>query len=171
MRAKVQFSSSVNDQNLNNVLCFFTKNINTEVQYVVDLEGNSCDDRKVKNSHYNYPGQSFTNENSFTNIYIITNPYLTSDPSPTSFLNMFSPSGQITGASISAALSGFAINFLSSNYLGLSNAIQMTDISNANEISISFDESIYSEATKTITISNIKMTNFGTAYFVLVLYK
>ncbi len=144
MRAKVQFSSSVNDQNLNNVLCYFTKNINTQVQYVVDLEGNSCDNHKVKNLYYNYPGQSFKSENSFTNIYIITNPYLTSDPSPTSFLNMFSPSGQITAASISAALSGFAINFLSSNYLGSSNAIGMIDISNANEISINFDEPTYS---------------------------
>lgn len=59
MKAKVSFTSALNDQNLNNVLCFFTKRIDTEVSYVVDLEGNSCYDHAVRNLYYHYPGQTF----------------------------------------------------------------------------------------------------------------
>jgi hypothetical protein len=60
MKAKLTFSSTLNTQNLNNVLCFFTKAINTQVIYAVDLEGNSCNNRAVENLYYNYPGNTFT---------------------------------------------------------------------------------------------------------------
>ena len=60
LKAKLQFTSSLNSQNLNNVLCFFTKSISTQVIYAVDLEGNSCNNRAVKNLYYKYHGQTFT---------------------------------------------------------------------------------------------------------------
>lgn len=37
MRAKISFTSALTADNLNKILCFFTKNINTQVGYVVDL--------------------------------------------------------------------------------------------------------------------------------------
>lgn len=143
MRAKIQFSSVLNDQNLNNVLCYFSKSTNTQVIYALDLEGNSCYDHKVKNLYYNYPGQTFTSEKLFTNIYLITNPYLTSDPSITAFQTMYEANGQLSTPSLNAALSGFAINFLSSNYLGVFGAYGMIDPYNADSISISFDEPVF----------------------------
>lgn len=107
-----------------------------------------------------------------TNIYLITNPYLTSDPSPTAFGNMYDVSGQISSASLSSALSGFAINYISgSTYIGSFNAISLTYTSNADSISISFDEAVYSQSAATITVPNVRLSDFGTAYFVLVLYK
>jgi hypothetical protein len=37
MKAKIQFTSALNSDNLNKVLCFFPKYIGTQVIYAVDL--------------------------------------------------------------------------------------------------------------------------------------
>lgn len=139
MKAKISFTSPLNSINLNKVLCYFTKNINTEVIYVMDIEGNSCHDKAVKNLYFSYQGQTFTSENSVTNIYVVTNPYLTSDPAPTGFLNMYTSSNELSSASLTAALNGFAITYLSSTYLGSADAFGMTGVQNPGSIEISFD--------------------------------
>jgi hypothetical protein len=84
---------------------------------------------------------------------------------------MYDSSSVLTTASINAALSGFAINFLSSTYLGSSDAISMISVSNADNIGVSFDTPSYNSDTATITVPNIQLSNYGTVYFVLVLYK
>lgn len=109
----------------------------------MDIEGNSCHDKAVKNLYFSYQGQTFTSENSVTNIYVITNPYLTSDPAPTGFLNMFTSSNELSSASLTAALNGFAITYLSSTYLGSADAYGMTSIDNSNRLSVSFDEPLF----------------------------
>lgn len=61
MKGRVSFSSApISDENLNKVLCFFTKEVDTEVDYVVDLEGNSCHDKAVSNIYFNYTGTTFS---------------------------------------------------------------------------------------------------------------
>lgn len=140
LKSKLTFSRSLDAFSLNKVLCYFAKSSATQVIYAVDLEGNSCYNRAVQNLHYTYPGTTFSSETSMTNIYLITNPYLTSDPSPTAFGNMYDVTSQISSASLSSALSGFAINYISSStYIGSFNAISLISSSNADSISISFD--------------------------------
>lgn len=78
---KVKFSKNITDFELNKVLCFFTKYLGTKTNYLVDSEGNSCNDNAVKNINFNFTSTTFTNEKKETNIYLVTNPYLTSDPS------------------------------------------------------------------------------------------
>jgi hypothetical protein len=60
LKAKVKFTKGLNTQELNNVLCFFTKAAGTSQLYLVDGEGNSCSNRAATNSYYNYAGHSFT---------------------------------------------------------------------------------------------------------------
>lgn len=74
MRSSAFFSSALTDANLNKVLCYFTKNVNTKVIYTLDLEGNSCYDRAVDNLYLTYRGSTFSSENVATNIYVITSP-------------------------------------------------------------------------------------------------
>ena len=85
---------------------------------------------------------------------------------------MFDVSSHITTASLSSALSGFAINYIAnSTFIGSYDAISMTSSVNADNILVSFDEPVYSQNYATITIPNIALSDFGTTYFVLVLYK
>ena len=123
MKAKLSFDYPLLPENLNKILCFFAKEIDTEVKYVVDLEGNSCYDRKVGNQYFDYPGQSFTSENEHTVLYIVTNPYISSDPSPTAFTNMYGADKKLTAIALASAVSGFAINYMESTYISSYNAI------------------------------------------------
>jgi hypothetical protein len=85
---------------------------------------------------------------------------------------MFDSNSQLSASSISSALSGFAINYISSSsYLGSSDAFSMTSVTNPDSISISFDQSVYDTNLGTISIPNVALSTYGTAYFVLVLYK
>ena len=128
MKASVTFSQPpISDENLNKVLCFFTKEIDTEVFYLLDLESNSCYDRAVSNVYYNYSGDTFSAENHHTIIYMVTNPYLISDPSPTAFQNMFGDDKHLTVVAKSSAVSGFAINYMSVTYRDSFEAIDMID--------------------------------------------
>lgn len=84
---------------------------------------------------------------------------------------MYNSTGGLSTSSLSLALSGFAISYLSSNFQTYFNAIGMISRTLANDISVSFDEPVFNSASNTITISNVRLSNFGSVYFVLVLYK
>jgi uncharacterized protein YqkB len=58
---QVKFTKTVSDFELNKVMCFFTKYLGTTTHYLVNSEGNSCNDNAVKNINYNYPSTTFTN--------------------------------------------------------------------------------------------------------------
>lgn len=84
---------------------------------------------------------------------------------------MFTNAGQLSAASLSSALSGFAINYLSAGYEGASDGISMTDSYRADDLVVSFDDPIYNRASATIAVNNVGLSYVGTVYFVLVLYK
>lgn len=84
---------------------------------------------------------------------------------------MFNGVSQLTPASLSSALSGFAINYLTASYEGYLDAISMTSNSNADNLAVSFDDPVYNQGSATITVSNVGLSFTGTVYFVLVLYK
>ena len=172
MKASVTFSQPpISDENLNKVLCFFTKEIDTEVFYLLDIESNSCYDRAVNNVYYNYTGDTFSAENHHTIIYMITNPYLISDPSPTAFQNMFGDDKQLTAATKSSAVSGFAINYMSVTYRDSFEAIDMIDRTEATKsLTVTFDKPTFSN--NMIKVPNVGLAGgVGTVYFLLVLYK
>jgi hypothetical protein len=60
IKAKLSFTSALNSQQLNNIICYFTKVVDTNQLNLIDSEGNSCDNRTVTNKYYKYPGLSFT---------------------------------------------------------------------------------------------------------------
>lgn len=47
----------------------------------------------------------------------------------------------------------------------------MIDNTNADSIVLSFDKPVYDSVAKIIKISNVKLTDQGTVYFMLLLYK
>ncbi len=114
---RLKFSKNITDLELNKVLCFFTKYLTTTTTYLIDIEGNSCNDNAVKNINFNFPSTTFTNEKKSTIIYLATNPYLTSDPSPIAFANMFDNSSIMTNAVLFSALSGYGIDFMSGAFI------------------------------------------------------
>ena len=142
------------------------------MQYVVDLEGNSCSDRQVANLHFNYPGESFTAENENTVIYVITNPDIPSDPSPTSFLNMFAADKSMTALALAGAVPTFAITYMTSTYIASYEAIGFVSDLNPEKLSVSFSQPVYDKANNQIKIHNSKVSGgFGTVYYLLVLFK
>ena len=58
---------------------------------------------------------------------MITDPYRISDPSPTSFQNLFDSDNTLSVAAEASALSGFAITYLSADYEGFHQGIDMID--------------------------------------------
>ena len=172
MKAKVSFSQPpLNDESLNKVMCFFTKEVDTEILYMVDLEGNSCYDRAVSNVYFNYSGTSFSDENYQTYIYMITNPYRISDPSPTAFQNMYGTDKSLSAVSLASAVSGFAIDYLSSIYQTSFQAIDLIDRNQTTkDLVVNFDKPEYNNGQ--IKITNVEIGGgIGTVYFLLVLYK
>lgn len=84
---------------------------------MVDIQGRSCSLSSAAESYYyTYPGTTISTELKQTLIYFITNTNLTTDPSVTKFSNIYNSSG-ITAASLSLALSSFAVNYIESSYL------------------------------------------------------
>lgn len=134
MKASAVFDNTLAAEDLNKILCYFTKQTDTEVVYLTDLEGNSCHDRAVKNLYYSYNGEVFSKESDLTYVYLITNPDIASDPSPTAFLNMYGSDRQLTATSLASAISNFSINYLTSKYISSTSAINMISRSNANGI-------------------------------------
>ena len=57
---------------------------------------------------------------------------------------MYNATSQLNSAALSAALSGFAISYLSSTYLGSKDGIGMVSSANADAIAVSFDSPVYS---------------------------
>ena len=172
MKASVTFTQPpISDENLNKVLCFFTKEIDTEVLYLVDIESNSCYDRAVSNVYFNYSGDTFSTENHQTIIYMVTNPYLVSDPSPTAFQNMFGTDKHLTTSTKNSAVNGFAINYISATYRDSFEAIDMLDRTETTKIlSVTFDKPTFSN--NQIKVPNVGLAGgVGTVYLLLVLYK
>ena len=60
IKATVRYSQTLTAQELNDVLCFFTTSSSTNQEYLIDMEGNSCGDRKVANVYYTYTGQKIS---------------------------------------------------------------------------------------------------------------
>ncbi len=128
----------------------------------MNSNGNSCDNRKVKNLYYVFSGTTFSREKTTTNLYLITNPYLVSDPSPTALQNMYDSSLSLTGVSLSSAVS-FTINYLSSTYLIQSDARKMSAANlnfnsqesgqnPADSLEVSFTKPYFDAATKKILV-------------------
>jgi hypothetical protein len=126
-KASISFSKSLASNELNNILCFFVKNVAAKITNIVDLSGSSCSlSNSPENYYYTYTGQSFSQETTTTTVYLITNPQFTTDSSVSSFSNMFDPSNRtITSTSLSYALSYFYITYISSGFfLGTFDPIQ-----------------------------------------------
>lgn len=173
IKAKLSFSSVLNPQQLNNVLCFFTISAGTNQLYLVDGEGNSCGNRTVSNAYYKYKGSSFTTELQGINIYLFTNPSLTgSDPAPLAFTNLFAASGSLSAAALTSAQSMFSITYLSGSYANSFNSRMMTDSSQASGLSVFYSTPTYNSGMKQIIINNVQIIGgTGTIYFLLVFYK
>lgn len=157
IKARLTFSQTLTDQQLNNILCFFTAVVGTSQSYLVDMEGNSCGNRKVENIYYKYIGATQKTEKKGTIIYLITNPTIIgTDPSPLAFTNLFTGQGQLSVSTLSAAQSQFSITYLSATYINSYSARQLTSLSEPAKVVPYFQTPVYSSATSTITISNVR---------------
>ena len=58
-KARLSFTKTVDSQELNNILCFFTAIAGTHQMYLLDAEGSSCGNRVPVNSYYSYKGSKF----------------------------------------------------------------------------------------------------------------
>lgn len=113
----ISFSTPILANQLNNLLCFFVKAANSEIDQIVSLEGSSCSlNTSPQNYYYSYTGNTTTNQYSNTIIYHIASQNLTSDASISAFNSLFS-SNTLTAASRSLAQTYFSINFISSSTL------------------------------------------------------
>lgn len=173
MKARLSFTSSLNTQQLNNVLCYFTSATATNQYYLADIEGNSCGNRSVVNKFYKYSGTSFTTETTGTLIYLVNNPYIIgTDPSPLAFTNLFGTGNALTVTSLSTAQAQFSITYLSGTYISSTNARLSSSTTIPQGLSVFFNTPVYDSTTKILTVSNVQILgNVGTVYFVLVLYK
>lgn len=112
----VSFSAPILANQLNNLLCFFVKASNSEINQIVDLEGSSCSlNTSPQNYYYQYNGNT-TNQFSSTIIYHIASQNLTSDASISAFNSLFS-SNTLSLASVSLAQTSFSINFIGTSTL------------------------------------------------------
>lgn len=171
-KAFVSFSKSLASNELNNILCFFVKEVAAKITNIVDLSGSSCSlGNSPQNYYYTYPGQSFSYQTTATTIYLISNPEVTTDASVSAFASLFDPSNQtITSASLSLALSDFFINYIGSGYFrGTFDPIV------AEEMGVGFTQSTYFDtptfSNGVITINNVRLSGIGAVYFILQLQK
>ncbi len=87
-------------------------------------------------------------------------------------MSLFNAQGQFSTATLAAAQSMFAINYMSGTYVTTYNARLMTSPSQASGVSIYFNTPTYDSTSMVLTVSSIQVIgNVGTVYFVLVLYK
>lgn len=92
---------------------------------------------------------------------------LTTDPSMTKFSNIYNSSG-ITAASLSLALSSFAVNYIKSSWLVSS--FSPPDIISGSSTytpSFTYDKPAYDNTTNSIVLSNLMLDKAGAVYFVL----
>jgi hypothetical protein len=114
-KAFIQFKYTIQENQLNTILCYFVKNSNAEINQIVSLEGKSCSlNTSASNYYYNFPGQLKTRELSSTIIYHISDQNLTTDPSSSAFSLMYTANGITTNA-LAAALSNFSISYINNS--------------------------------------------------------
>lgn len=100
-------------------------------------------------------------------MYFVTNKNLTTDPSVTRFNNIYDSNG-ITAASLSLALSSFAVNYIQSSYArGTFNPPDIIAGSSAYTPILTSDQPSYSVDTNTITLTNLYLDRPGTVYMIL----
>lgn len=172
-KALVTFSSPILANDLNNVLCFFVRGSSSEINQIINSDGNSCALKtSAQNYYYNYKGNSTTNQFSSTIIYHLANPNLTSDASISAFNSLFTGSG-LTSSSLTLAQSQFSITFFSSTQL-LTSFSPMTAIeigSSSFQPSYSFTLGSFDKTSGQVKITNIYSSLPSTLYFILVSYK
>lgn len=169
----ISYSSTILANQLNNLLCFFVKASNSEIDQIINLEGSSCSlNTSPQNYYYTYNGNTTTNQYSGTIIYHITNTNLTSDASISAFNSLFS-SSTLTASSLSLAQTAFSINFVSTSTLLSSiqpmSTVQMT-VGTAQP-QFSFTLQSYQSKSYKAQITNIQSSLPSTLYFILVSYK
>lgn len=172
-KATITFSNGpLYRSQLNKVLCFFVKASESEILQVVDLSGHSCSLSSVpENYNYLYTGQTTSSELTQTTIYFLTNRNLTTDPSVTLFSNAYDSDG-ITAASLSLALSSFAINYIDTS--DLQSTFDSNDARSPTsdfQPSLSTGDPVFSSAASTLTIDGIRLSKPGSVYLVLTFNK
>lgn len=112
----IQYKDTIMQNQLNTILCYFSKASNAKVNQIVSLEGKSCSlNSSATNYYYNFQGQTLSNELSSTIIYHIGDQNLTTDPSSSAFSSLFDAKG-ITTTAVSMALANFSINYIDKSY-------------------------------------------------------
>jgi len=158
LKARLRFSAALTDQQLNNVLCFFTSSSSTNQYYLADIEGNSCGSRQVTNNFYTYSGSSFTTEKLGTLIYLVTNPNIIgTDPSPVAFTNLFGAGSTLSTTSLNLAQTNYSITYLSANYISSSNARLSSSTSISSGLTVFFSTPTYNPTTKVLTVTNVQI--------------
>lgn len=98
---------------------------------------------------------------------MITNANLTTDPSMTKFSNIYNANG-ITAASLSLALSSFAVNYIKSS--SLVSTFYPPDIISGSATftpTFTFDEPAYDNSSNSISVSNMMLDKAGSVYFIV----
>lgn len=168
----MSFSKSLASNELNNILCFFVKEVAAKITNVVDLSGSSCSlGNSPQNYYYTYPGHSFSYETTATTVYLISNPEVTTDSSVSAFASMFDPTNQtITSLSLSHALNDFFINYIGVGYFrGTFDPITAETMGSGFTLTAFFDTPTFSNGV--ITINNVRVNGIGSVYFILQLQK
>lgn len=167
-KAIITFKQTIYESQLNKVLCFFVKASESKINQVVDLEGRSCSlSNAPENYNYVFNGTTISSELKQTTIYFVTNRNLTTDPSVALFTSIYDSSG-ITAASLSLALSSFAVNYIQSSYLA--GSFYPPDILGGNSAytpGFTSDGASYDNTTNSIVVKNMRLDKTGAVYFVL----
>lgn len=112
----VSFKYTIQDNQLNNILCYFVKASNSQIDQIVSLEGKSCSlNTSATNYYYKFNGKVKTNELSSAIIYHVSDKNLTTDPASSAFSGMYDANG-ITTTSLATALSNFSIAYINTSY-------------------------------------------------------
>lgn len=100
-------------------------------------------------------------------IYFVTNKNLTTDPSVTRFANIYDSNG-ITAASLSLALSSFAVNYIQSSRLsGSFNPPDIVAGAGAYTPVFTSDNATYDSTSNSIVITNMALDRPGAVYMIL----
>lgn len=89
-------------------------------------------------------------------------------------MSMFDSTNVLTPTVLAAALSGYGIDFMSGYFVKNMDARASSSRTMAENLDVSFSKPIFDPATNQVIIDNIMVmgnVEFGTVYFVLVLYK
>lgn len=100
-------------------------------------------------------------------IYFVTNKNLTTDPSVTRFNSIYDANG-ITAASLSQALSSFAVNYIQSSKLyGTFNPPDIVQGSAAYTPVFTSDNATFDNTSNSIVITNMALDRPGAVYLIL----